>query len=65
MDIQKGKKLSIDEAIELLYNHRDSSYFNEIFDIYGNYSYPTEIKMEGSNSAHGTTTILMDSIDKF
>lgn len=65
MNIQKEKELSIDEAIKLLYSHNDSSRFNEIFDIYGNYSYPTDIKMEDSNSAHGTTTILIDSIDKF
>lgn len=58
MEIQKKRPISIEEAINLLYSNHSSSNDCEIFDIYGNYSYPTDIKMEDTNSAHGTTTVL-------
>lgn len=56
-------KISREEALKLLYkNYNDINESNVIFDIYGNYKFPTEITTDTPNMAAGTTQIITTRI---
>ena len=55
----KDNIISIEEAIKLLCNNDYIVPDTNIFDIYGNYSFPTDITMDTPNSAFGTISALL------
>ncbi|HIS35976.1 TPA: hypothetical protein IAC10_05020 [Candidatus Scatousia excrementigallinarum] len=54
----ENNKITREEAIRLLFENRNESTSSpNVFDIYGNYIFPTEITTDTPNIAIGTTQI--------
>lgn len=54
MDNTDNIKISKEDAIKLLLNTNQDLQKFQVFDKFGNYSFPTDIKMESPNNVCGT-----------
>ncbi|GEM_PF-6366931 len=54
MNNQENIKITKEDAIKLLSNAKQVPQESHIFDKFGNYLFPTDIKMESPNNVCGT-----------
>lgn len=67
MDFSKNDVKTREDAMNLLYNSHapsDESRYNNCFDDYGNYSYPSEIVLDSPNTACGTAISYYSKLGK-